>query len=60
MARDNGALGGKLIGAGGGGFLFFYCPNSHKRQLRETMAGEGLREMQFDFDIEGAKVVMDF
>jgi D-glycero-alpha-D-manno-heptose-7-phosphate kinase len=60
MARDNGALGGKLIGAGGGGFFFFYCPNSHKRQLREAMAEEGLREMQFDFDFEGAKVVMDF
>jgi D-glycero-alpha-D-manno-heptose-7-phosphate kinase len=60
LARDNGALGGKLIGAGGGGFLFFYCPNSHKRRLREAMAEEGLREMQFDFDFEGAKVVMDF
>jgi D-glycero-alpha-D-manno-heptose-7-phosphate kinase len=60
IARENGALGGKLIGAGGGGFLLFYCPNSHKRRLREAIAEEGLREMQFDFDFEGAKVVMDF
>jgi D-glycero-alpha-D-manno-heptose-7-phosphate kinase len=55
IARDNGALGGKLIGAGGGGFLLFYCPNAHKGRLRRTMAEEGLREMPFDFDVEGAK-----
>jgi D-glycero-alpha-D-manno-heptose-7-phosphate kinase len=60
IARDNGALGGKLIGAGGGGFLLFYCPNSHKGQLRRAMAEEGLREMPFDFDLEGAKVLVDF
>ncbi len=60
MARDNGALGGKLMGAGGGGFFVFYCPNSHKRRLREVMAQEGLREMPFDFDFAGAKVLVDF
>jgi D-glycero-alpha-D-manno-heptose-7-phosphate kinase len=60
VARDNGALGGKLMGAGGGGFFLFYCPNSHKRHLREVMASEGLREMPFDFDFEGAKVLVDF
>ena len=60
LARDNGALGGKLIGAGGGGFLLFSCSNSHKRQVREAMAEEGLREMPFDFDFEGAKVLVDF
>jgi D-glycero-alpha-D-manno-heptose-7-phosphate kinase len=51
---------GSLIGAGGGGFLLFYCPNSHKGQLRRVMAEEGLREMPFDFDLEGAKVLVDF
>ena len=60
LARDNGALGGKLIGAGGGGFFLFYCPTSRKKQLREVMAREGLREMAFDFDFEGAKVLVDF
>jgi D-glycero-alpha-D-manno-heptose-7-phosphate kinase len=53
-------VGGKLIGAGGGGFLLFYCPNSCKAKLRHAMAGEGLREMPFDFDLEGAKVLVDF
>lgn len=60
LARDSGALGGKLIGAGGGGFLLFLCPNSHKGRLRQAMSAEGLREMQFDFDLEGAKVLVDF
>lgn len=60
LARDNGAVGGKLIGAGGGGFLLFYCPNSCKGKLRRSMAEEGLREMPFDFDFEGAKVLVDF
>jgi D-glycero-alpha-D-manno-heptose-7-phosphate kinase len=60
LARERGALGGKLIGAGGGGFLLFYCRNSWKGKLRQAMAEEGLREMAFDFDFEGAKVLVDF
>jgi D-glycero-alpha-D-manno-heptose-7-phosphate kinase len=59
QARHAGALGGKLMGAGGGGFLMFYCPAQHRGALRECMAAEGLREMSFQFDIQGAKVLMN-
>jgi D-glycero-alpha-D-manno-heptose-7-phosphate kinase len=60
VAKENGTLGGKIMGAGGGGFFMFYCPNSHKARLRQAMAAEGLREMPFDFDFEGAKVLVNF
>jgi D-glycero-alpha-D-manno-heptose-7-phosphate kinase len=55
----NGALGGKLMGAGGGGFLMFYCPNDCKPQLRRAMNAEGLREMRFAIDDDGAKVIVN-
>jgi D-glycero-alpha-D-manno-heptose-7-phosphate kinase len=58
-ARKNGALGGKLMGAGGGGFFLFYCPNGKKGRLRDAMAKHGLREMPFAFDHEGAKVLVN-
>jgi D-glycero-alpha-D-manno-heptose-7-phosphate kinase len=60
VAKQNGALGGKIMGAGGGGFFMFYCPNGQKARLREAMKSQGLREMAFDFDYEGAKVLVDF
>ncbi|MCC7262124.1 MAG: galactokinase [Candidatus Latescibacteria bacterium] len=59
QARSAGALGGKILGAGGGGFLMFYCPAQHRLALRQRMAAEGLREMNFQFDLEGAKVLMN-
>jgi D-glycero-alpha-D-manno-heptose-7-phosphate kinase len=55
LARDNGALSGKLIGAGGGGFLMFYSHD--KVRLRHAMTGAGLREVRFRFDFEGTKIV---
>jgi D-glycero-alpha-D-manno-heptose-7-phosphate kinase len=55
LARANGALGGKLIGAGGGGFLMFYAED--KARLRRAMGETGLREVRFRFDFEGTKVV---
>jgi D-glycero-alpha-D-manno-heptose-7-phosphate kinase len=51
----NGALGGKLIGAGGGGFLMFYASNN--KLLRRSMRSSGLQEVRFRFDFEGTKVV---
>lgn len=55
LALDNGAIGGKLIGAGGGGFLMFYA--EEKGRLRQAMAKAGLQEIRFRFDFEGTKVV---
>ena len=60
IAKENGALGGKIMGAGGGGFFMFFCPNSAKVQLRKAMSAQGLSEMRFNFDYEGAKVLIDF
>ena len=53
---ENGALGGKLIGAGGGGFLMFYAED--KIRLRHAMREAGLREVRFRFDFEGTKVII--
>ncbi len=58
LAKSNGAVGGKISGAGGGGFLMFYCEEK-KRQVREAMRKAGLRELNFRFDFEGSKVVFD-
>ncbi len=55
LAMANGALGGKLIGAGGGGFLMFYADD--KTKLRHVMREQGLQEVRFRFDFEGSKVV---
>jgi D-glycero-alpha-D-manno-heptose-7-phosphate kinase len=56
LGLRNGALGGKLIGAGGGGFLMFYCED--KPGLRRAMSAVGLREVRFRFDFEGTKVIV--
>lgn len=56
LAMDSGALGGKLIGAGGGGFLMFYAHD--KTRLRHAMTEAGLKEVRFRFDFEGTKVVI--
>ncbi|HMP81176.1 MAG TPA: galactokinase [Verrucomicrobiota bacterium] len=56
LAMANGALGGKLIGAGGGGFLMFYADD--KTKLRHAMRTAGLKEVRFRFDFEGTKLVI--
>lgn len=56
LGLENGALGGKLIGAGGGGFLMFLAED--KRRLRRAMKEAGLRDVPFRFDELGAQVVL--
>jgi D-glycero-alpha-D-manno-heptose-7-phosphate kinase len=56
LGMKNGAVGGKLVGAGGGGFLMFMAHDKNK--LRQVMAAAGLEEVRFRFDFEGTKVVM--
>jgi D-glycero-alpha-D-manno-heptose-7-phosphate kinase len=56
LGMRNGAVGGKLVGAGGGGFLMFYARD--RRALRSAMASAGLEEVRFRFDFEGTKVVL--
>ena len=56
LGMRNGAVGGKLVGAGGGGFLMFVAHDRNK--LRDSMAHAGLEEVRFKFDFEGTKVVL--
>lgn len=56
-ALRNGALGGKITGAGGGGFLLLFCPKHQHQDVRNALARMGAREMGFEFDFQGAQVV---
>jgi len=56
LGVKNGAVGGKLVGAGGGGFLMFMAED--RNRLRHKMSAAGLEEVRFRFDFEGTKVVM--
>ena len=56
LALKSGAVGGKLVGAGGGGFLMFYA--NDKEKLRAQMSKLGLEEVRFQFDFEGTKVIL--
>lgn len=59
LARRNGALGGKITGAGGGGFLLLYCHPECQRAVRSALCGEGIQEMAFAFDTNGAQVIVN-
>ena len=59
IAVRNGALGGKITGAGGGGFLLLYCEANAQERVRVALAEEGLREMAFDFDFQGVRVLVN-
>jgi D-glycero-alpha-D-manno-heptose-7-phosphate kinase len=58
-AMKNGALGGKLIGAGGGGFFMFYCKNGEKHKVIEAIRAMDLKWERFHFDYEGAKILVN-
>lgn len=57
-ARSAGALGGKITGAGGGGFLLLYCPYQYQEKLREVMGG--FQELPFEIEDEGSKVIFNY
>jgi D-glycero-alpha-D-manno-heptose-7-phosphate kinase len=56
LGRKNGAIGGKLVGAGGGGFLMFFTEDG--KRLRQAMTRAGLEEVRFHFDFEGTKILL--
>ena len=59
LARKNGTLGGKITGAGGGGFMLLYCDEENQPAVREALLAHGAREMLFAFDSEGSCVVVN-
>ena len=59
LAMKNGALGGKVMGAGGGGFMLFCVDNGKRKHLRKTLESAGLRYMDFKFDWEGVKTLVN-
>ncbi|MGB7849192.1 MAG: hypothetical protein WBL63_26500 [Candidatus Acidiferrum sp.] len=58
VAIHNGALGGKITGAGGGGFLLLFCEEEHQNRVRSALSGQGIREMGFELEFEGAHVLV--
>jgi D-glycero-alpha-D-manno-heptose-7-phosphate kinase len=58
-ALRSGAVGGKITGAGGGGFLLLFCQKKCQQNVRESLLALGAREMGFEFDFQGAQVVAD-
>jgi D-glycero-alpha-D-manno-heptose-7-phosphate kinase len=59
VARKNGALGGKIMGAGGGGFFMFYCKNGSKARVSEALTKMGLIRERFNIDWDGARIMLN-
>jgi D-glycero-alpha-D-manno-heptose-7-phosphate kinase len=59
LARNNGALGGKIAGAGGGGFLMLYCEDGAAARVQGALAAEGLRCLDYHFEADGARVLFN-
>ena len=58
VAREAGAIGGKISGAGGGGFLLLYCPHPRQDAVRQALAG--LQELPFKIEPDGSKVIFNY
>ena len=58
-ARSNGAIGGKITGAGGGGFMMMYCHEDKQAAVTHALQGQGLARMDFRFDFDGAQVLLN-
>ncbi len=59
LALQNGAMGGKITGAGGGGFLLLYCEPEFQGNVREAMRRHNVHEMNFGFDMQGAQAIVN-
>jgi D-glycero-alpha-D-manno-heptose-7-phosphate kinase len=59
LARQHAAIGGKITGAGGGGFLLLYCPEAAQPAVRAALEEKGLQEMYFAFEFEGARALLN-
>lgn len=58
QAREQGVIGGKITGAGGGGFLMLYCPEDYQDGVRDTLSKLGLQQIRFAFEFEGTRVLL--
>lgn len=59
LAKSSGALGGKIAGAGGGGFLLLYCEQTYQAAVREVFAQRNIPELRFEFESGGAQVIVN-
>ena len=59
IGKENGAIGGKIMGAGGGGFMLFCVSNGYRKKLRSAIEAVGLKYMDFRFDFEGSKILFN-
>jgi D-glycero-alpha-D-manno-heptose-7-phosphate kinase len=59
LARDHGAVGGKITGAGGGGFMLLYCDEANQPAVRRAFLAQGIKEMRFAFDFNGSRVLVN-
>jgi D-glycero-alpha-D-manno-heptose-7-phosphate kinase len=59
VARHNGAIGGKITGAGGGGFLMLYCEPGTAARVTEALERMGLKRMDFSIDFDGARILVN-